>query len=290
MIPPRVVLSAVDFSDASRVALTFAARLAIHCGAALHVLHVEDQLLSAAASAQGIDLTRDTREELERFVAGVLPAAEARSSLHVEAGPASASVSGLARRLDADVVELGMRGMSAHEHVYFGSTTESVLKSAAVPVCAVPDGWTPPEPDSSDLRGSGPVVAAIEQTHEALSAAAAAARLAGLLHTRVEAWHVVPGMRVLSRWQPQADAVVHERQDAARRAFEPALQAIGAEPSIELRVEAGNVAQVVADAVATRDGRRPILVMGRRQKGAGATAYRILSRAVAPVLQYTERR
>jgi hypothetical protein len=49
MIPPRTILTAVDFSDASRVALIFAARLAAHCGAALHLLHAEEPLLLAAA-------------------------------------------------------------------------------------------------------------------------------------------------------------------------------------------------------------------------------------------------
>jgi nucleotide-binding universal stress UspA family protein len=290
MIPPRIVLSAVDFSDASRVALTFAARLAVHSQAALHIVHVEDQLLAGAARAKGIDLTADTREELDAFVAKAVPAAADRPALHIVSGDAPAVVSGLARRLQADVVVLGMRGISALEHVVFGSTTESVLKTAAVPVCAVPDGWTPPEPDSPDLRGTGPVVAAIEETDEALAAAAAAARLARLLHARVEALHVVAGIRVLSRWQPEADALVRDRQDAARRVLEPGLRAIDADSPIELRVEAGNVAQVIADAVATAPGRHPILVMGRRQQGAGATAYRILNRAVAPVLQYTEPR
>lgn len=38
MFPPRTVLAAVDLSEASRVALTFAARLARHVGAELHVI------------------------------------------------------------------------------------------------------------------------------------------------------------------------------------------------------------------------------------------------------------
>ena len=40
MIPPRTILAAIDFSDASTTALVFAARLARHCQARLHVLHV----------------------------------------------------------------------------------------------------------------------------------------------------------------------------------------------------------------------------------------------------------
>lgn len=65
MTRPRSILAAVDFSDASRVALQFAARLAHQCQAELHVLHAEDPLLNAAARHHGIDLSSETREELE---------------------------------------------------------------------------------------------------------------------------------------------------------------------------------------------------------------------------------
>src|SRR5436190_9153822 len=54
MIPPRAILAAVNFSDTARVALAFAARLAQHCGAELHVLYAENPLLDAAADHAGI--------------------------------------------------------------------------------------------------------------------------------------------------------------------------------------------------------------------------------------------
>jgi hypothetical protein len=50
MIPPRTVLVAVDFSDGSRAALAFAARLAAHTGAALETGDVPERLTSMAAS------------------------------------------------------------------------------------------------------------------------------------------------------------------------------------------------------------------------------------------------
>jgi hypothetical protein len=155
-------------------------------------------------------------------------------------------------------------------------------------VCAVPDAWTPPQTDSTDLRGVGPVVAAIEPTDAALAAAAAAARLARLLGTHLEALHVVPSLRVLNRWQSHANAIVHDRERAARQELEPALRRLRAKPPFELRIESGNVARWVAEAVASGPGRRPLLVMGRRPDGAGATAYRILTLANVPVLQWAE--
>ena len=71
---PRRILVAVDFSEPSRTALRFGARLAVQCSAELHVLHAEDPLLSAAARAGGIDLRDETLEELPRFIdASALP-------------------------------------------------------------------------------------------------------------------------------------------------------------------------------------------------------------------------
>jgi nucleotide-binding universal stress UspA family protein len=61
MMPPRAIVAAVSFSESSRVALVLAARLARHCGAELHVLHVEDPLLDAAARHEGIDSARRRR-------------------------------------------------------------------------------------------------------------------------------------------------------------------------------------------------------------------------------------
>lgn len=288
MFPPRVVLSAVDFSDSSRVALTFAARLAAQSSGALHVLHVEDPLLAAAARGQGLDLTRDTRDELEIFARSAAPAASRAPQLHVAVGSAAKVVCDVAMRENADLVVVGMRGISAIEHVVFGSTTETILRGATIPVFAVPDAWKPPHPESDDLRGLGPVVAAIEPTDESLAAAGAAARLAQLLHTRIEAIHVVPSLRVLNRWQTHANAIVQERERAARAELEGALHRLGTAAPYELRIESGNVAQWVAEAVSPAGGRHPVLVLGRRREGAGATAYRILTLANAPVLQWTE--
>jgi nucleotide-binding universal stress UspA family protein len=179
-----------------------------------------------------------------------------------------------------------MRGISAAEHLMFGSTTERVLRSATLPVLVVPGSWSPPQPDAPDLAGLGPVVAAVELSEPALQAAAAAARLAVVLRTGVEALHVIPAFRVLNRWQAAANEVVAEREKAAARDLEMALRGLEPPVPIGLRVETGHVAQTIAAAVAPSGGRRPLLVIGRRNEASGATAYRILSLASAPVLQY----
>src|SRR5262245_17615985 len=109
MFPPRTVLAAVDFSDPSRVALTCAARMAKQCHAMLHVLHVEDPLLAGAARSAGIDLTAETRSELEAFMQRASPAAEWTPSHHVVAGSPAEAICHIAERESADLIVMGAR-------------------------------------------------------------------------------------------------------------------------------------------------------------------------------------
>ena len=285
LIPPRTVLAAVDFSDSSRVALTFAARLARHFAAALHVLHAEDPLLETAAKSHGIDLAAETQDELDIFVKSSPPADRCNPKFHSVAGPAGKVIRDVARREHADVIVIGMRGISAAEHLVFGSTTEAILRAADVSVFAIPDEWTPPQPASEDLSGLGPVVAAVEATPSSLEAAAVAIRFASALGTSAEAIHVIPGIRVLNRWQGEANALTQAREEEARRELAQSLLTLGAGAPIPLRVESGNIAARVAREIADAPGRRPVLVIGRRPRATGSTAYRILTLAKAPVLQ-----
>jgi nucleotide-binding universal stress UspA family protein len=290
MIPPRAVLAAVDFSESSRIALSFAARLAKQCHATLHILHAEHPLLVAAAKSTGVDLSGETREELARFASDVVPAGDwTPSHHHVIAGDGVPVICHIAAREQVDVIVLGMHGMSGATRAMFGSTAEGVLREAEVPVLVVPDSWAPPRPDKNDLSGMGPVVAAIECTCTAMAAAAAACRLAEVLGTSVCAVHVVSELAVIERWRGYAEAAVAERETVARRELETALA--GASPSrhVTLRIERGQVAERLAAAAANVPGQHPILVLGRHPQGSrrgapGATAYRVLTLARVPVL------
>lgn len=293
MFPPRVVLAAVDFSESSRVALGCAARLAVHTGAALHVLHAEDPMLSSAARAAGVDISDETRAELDAFVRAAVPAGRLTPPprLHLVTGEAVEALCETAKREDADLVVMGVRGMSGAERVMFGSTTEGLLRKADVSVLVVPAEWTAARPDAADLSGVGPVVAAVDQTEPALAAASAACRLASVLGTSVEAIHVVPALGVLERWSAHADAAVQGRIDAARDELTTALHGVCGGVPLRLNVESGPVPDRIAAALAPAPTRHPILVLGRRNRadrgGApGSTAYRVLASVDVPVLMH----
>ncbi len=289
MIPPVRILAAVDFSDTSRTALTMAARLARQCQAELHVIHAVDPLLAAGARSTGVDLVRESREELGTFVGGAFPAADWAPLHHTAEGHGADVICHVAARERIDLIVLGAHGMSGLARLAFGSTTEAVLRRAPVSVLVVPESWTPPQPDTDALRGTGPVVAAVDFSPASLDAARAGARLAFALQTSLDLVHVVPARPVLARWRPHAEAAVLEHLAVARRDLTAAIEHLGVQVPVQVRVESGDVAAQLAEAAAATDGRHPLLVMGRRQHSQsgdapGETAYRALMLARVPVL------
>jgi len=290
MIPPKVVLAAVDFSESSRRALTFAARLARHADARLHVVHAQDPLLANAARAAGVDIDAETRAELSTFMQNAPPAGDWSPFLEVADGPAVSVLSGAADRENADVIVVGAHGMSGIGRLMFGSTTEGMLREVDHSVFVIPDSWTPPRADSDDLSGIGPVVAGVEPTPAAIAAAHAADDLARLLGTSLQLLHVVPPPSVLSRWSAHAETAQRERLDDARERLREAAATRNVTAE-KILVSSGAVAEQLAEAVREEGHRHPLLVLGRRSRAErggtpGSTAVRVLTLAQVPVLMY----
>jgi nucleotide-binding universal stress UspA family protein len=292
VIPPRSILAAVDFSDTSRTALDFAARLAAHTAATLHVLHAEHPLLHEAAHRTGVDLNKESFDELQQAIDAVQPTRHRETHVHVVNGPAVDVIVNIATRENVDLVVVGRHGMSGADRLVFGSTTEGVLRKASVPILVVPRGWTPPRPDRADLTGLGPVIAGIDFSEPAIVAGAAACELARVLSTSVEVAHVVPSLPVLDRWRAHADVAMQQRMCAARTQLNSILRCLRARVPLEVRVVSGGVAQSLADIAAPGANRHPLLVLGRRVERSGGTpgaiAYRVLSLADVPVLVHVE--
>lgn len=137
MLPPKVVLTTTDFSEASRPGLVAAAQLARATGAALHVLHAEDPLLAAAAQHQRVDLAAKTLEELRAFVGATIPDAEG-VQLHVRSGKADEAIAEAAAALGADMIVIASHGRTGVGRVVFGSVAAAVIRGAKIPVLVVP--------------------------------------------------------------------------------------------------------------------------------------------------------
>jgi nucleotide-binding universal stress UspA family protein len=291
MIPPRVILAPVDFSEPSRTSLQFAVALARHTGAALHVLHAQDPLLAEGARHAGFDLSRDTEEELGRFVADASPGSGAAPYVHVATGPAVDVIVQTAQHLRADLIVVGSHGISGAERLVFGSTTEGLLRRALTSVLVTPARSGSAASVVPDLSSMGPVVAAIDFSAQAIEAAQAACKLAAALNTVVEAVHVVPDVPALMRWRAHSETAVRSRVTAARDQLETLTRSLGCQAPLQTKLETGDVALHLSEAAASSPARRPILVLGRRTPGEkggapGSTAYRVLMLAKVPVLMH----
>lgn len=289
MIPPGTILAAVDFSDASLTALTFAARLARQTGADLRVLHVEDPLLAAAASEQGIHLAAESRDELSRLVNRVPEAHERAPKLYVVTGHPVEVILDVSHREGADLVVVASHGMSGVARAVFGSVTEGLLHRTDRSLLVVPAEWRVPNPKGSK-SGIGPIVTGIDFSSSSIAAAGAACRLAELFSTSVEAVHVVPDLPVLERWRPHAEAATRERSDLARRDIARIVGGLQTQVSVSTRIETGSVPDRIAEIAAPWGERQPIIVLGKRSADRGGVpgtiAFRVLTLARVPVLMH----
>ncbi len=289
MIPPRRILVGVDFSECSRAALAFGARLALHAGAALDVLHVQDSTLTAAARAVHVNLEAESAEELRRFIRGTPPADALRPETFVICGTPGQVLCDIAAREQADVVVVGSHGMTGADRWLFGSNTQHVIRRARMSVLVVPAGWQPPRAGAQDLSGLGPVIAGVTVSEPAIAAAHAAARLARLLATRLTVLHVVPELRVPDRWMSHAASATAEAVRSASRELDALLAPLNTITPTNVTVVTGDVARSLLHAAEPRKPCQPFLVMGRRPADAngrapGTVVSRVLASLRVPML------
>jgi nucleotide-binding universal stress UspA family protein len=144
MMPPRTILVATDFSDASIKALAFAARLANHCRAPLHVLHVEDSGRGTVPGHSSVDVSERTRREMQRVIAAAAPDSGCALYVHTLVGSPADVILETARARQADVVIVGGQNLADPQKPGFGSITDQLLRRAHLPVVVVPSGWEAP--------------------------------------------------------------------------------------------------------------------------------------------------
>ena len=156
MMRPPSVICPVDFSEASRSALRYAAAIADHFGARLTVLAVDDPMLRAATATVGVPLpASDTDRALRRFCTETLPTVGSgpkTMEFRVAVGTPAPEILREAHRLQADLIVISSRGRSGIQRIVFGSTTERVLRETSVPVLVTPADQRP-GPSLSEIAG-----------------------------------------------------------------------------------------------------------------------------------------
>lgn len=145
MVVLKNILVATDFSEPSTVALDYGRDLARSYQAALHLLHVvEDMTMTYSIDGGGYphrDLLRDleavARRDLEAIITPddretlkIVPVVETHLS-------AANGIVEYARAHAIDMVIVGTHGRGAVKHFLVGSVAERVVRTAPCPVLAV---------------------------------------------------------------------------------------------------------------------------------------------------------
>ena len=208
----RSIVCAVDLSPHSAVALRYASALAAASGGTVTALFAVDPLLSAAGAAayDSNVVERQALRDVQRFVRATLgPVVGPSVRCTVATGPARTVVVREARRLDGEVVVIGTNARRGARKLFFGSTTESVLRHWRGPVLVIPPGCHVPRhawPGSS-------IVAAVGLDRHRRAEIGAAARMA----EHFGAWlSIVPVTPAESRRPDRAALIIYPLPRAGR--------------------------------------------------------------------------
>ena len=141
MLPPKLILSPVDFSDSSRAALDVAADFATRFGAELLLVHVVPAIPDLPEGVSILDEGAYDRDLYDAATKRLAALAGGLASKNVKArtvvGTANDTGMELVRIAEqnhADMIIIATHGMTGWHKIAFGSVAEKVVKQASCPV------------------------------------------------------------------------------------------------------------------------------------------------------------
>jgi nucleotide-binding universal stress UspA family protein len=137
------ILCPIDFSDASAGALLYAAAIASHLSTKVVVLTVEEPLLTEALDfGTGASWTREHCQlEMEQFAAktfGTRSPILATLEYEIAVGKPAEETLRVARERSSALIVISTHGLTGIRKLFFGSTTERVLRETTCPVLITP--------------------------------------------------------------------------------------------------------------------------------------------------------
>ena len=291
MLTLRTVLCPTDFSDVSARAETYAAALARHYDASLHLLHVDPPMPVMAPYGEIPVDARMFEEQREVAEAELVKAGErARAGgLTVETtmkgGHPAREILALADRAQADMLVIGTHGRGGVEHLLLGSVAEKIMRKAACPVLVVPPG----APGDSDALFSR-ILCPIDGSAASAHALTYALSLAQETYGHVTLLYVVEPVPAAGEFGA-LDVEEYRRagEEHARQVLRDAVpDDVRTWCRLDERVATGKPSERILDAATTE--RADVIVMGVRGRGAidllafGSTTNEVIRRAGCPVL------
>jgi nucleotide-binding universal stress UspA family protein len=291
MVSRPSVLCPIDFSDACRSALRFATAIAEHFAARLTLLTVNDPLLADAADMRiGPTWLRDDSErELRRFFERVVERApsDVEIDFEVAIGKPAPEILRVARERHTDLIVMSTHGVTGVRKLFFGATTERVLRETTIPVLVTPV----PDPGPLAIERVKPLVRRVLVPVDLSSATArqvqVARGLAAALDVPVLLAHVIEPARFPSATPAPLPSVNAERRARADQALEALISTLPSQLKPEGLVAYGDPAEEIAKIVRERDA--GLIVIGLHSPShagprMGSVTYRILCLTATLVL------
>ena len=284
------ILCPVDFSEASRGALRYGAVLARHFAGTLDVMTALEPLLAEAAamesSAAGVKDAALTA--LRAFVSDAVSISTLASiEYHVTAGQAEGEILRASRERQADLIVISSHGLTGFRKMFFGSTTERVLRETGVPVLIVPGDDRGPVGAADATARVGRILVPVLPAAAGWQVQVASA-IARTLPAPAIFLHVVEPLRatVLPHSDRYVAKVERERRARAERDLEDLVRGTGL-PRMESLIAYGEPSEEIVKI--SRDRRAGLIVMGLQGSELagpriGSVTYRVLTASGSLVL------
>ena len=285
------VLCPIDFSDSSTGALRYAGAIAAHFGSRLTLLAVNDPLLQEADEVAGTShLTEDTKRELERFFHGTFahrPHGIPEVRMEIATGKPAPEILRVSHAMGCEIIVMSSHGLTGFRRMFFGSTTERVLRETTVPVIVTPGADPGPEGLKDIPRLVRRVLAPIDLTPATAHQLRVSRGLAEALDVPILLLHVVEPVRAAAAAQQHLSKVEAELRYRAEQELERAVEGLPPRIKPEGLIAYGEPAEEIAKVAADRDA--GIIVMGLHSSPLlgprmGSVTYRVLCLAHRLVL------
>jgi nucleotide-binding universal stress UspA family protein len=276
------VLCPIDFSDSSRGALRYAVLVARQFRATLTILTVLDPLLSEAADLEvgpGY-LPGDTALEVERFYRATFVQVphDVEVRIEVTMGKAAPEILRVAQEHAARIIVISSHGLTGFRKMFFGSTTERVLRESRVPVLISPGGDLGPLGLDDARRTVRRILVSVDLTTATSPVLPAAAALAAGMEIPLLLVHVIEPVRpMIAAERLRVSSVEGERRARAEREMDALV-----EPLSHVRAEGllayGEPAEEIAKVARDRDAGLIVLGLHSSLLGphVGSVTYRVL--------------
>jgi nucleotide-binding universal stress UspA family protein len=289
MLRPSV-LCPIDFSEPSRVALRYAGALAEHLHARLVLSTVNDPLTSEAAAMQFGPgwLAEESERELRSFFSHTFKGGSAHPvelQVAVSAGTPATEILRTARQENCDLIVMSTHGLTGVRKLFFGSTTERVLRETTVPVLVTPPAETGPLSPTTIKTLVRRILVPVDLSEATDSQVHVARRLAETLDVPLLLTHVIEPARFPSVAHVHPPTVDAERRARADKALDALVSTIQPRLKPEAVVVYGDPAEEIAKV--SRDRGVGLIVMGLHSSvlagpRMGSVTYRVL--CLAPTL------